>query len=138
MWPTVSTDEIEERWRVLTDSEKTVATTRIADVEAELRSELRLYGLTATPVLGAPGFLTQDAVDDWEALYVSVVANVVKQSLLNPDGWLEETVQLDDFTRTRRRDKATSSGLVYVSVDDVAKLLPRVRPSRGAFSIRTS
>lgn len=139
MWPHVDAGEVEDRYRPLTDAEKTVADTRIDDVEAELHSELRLYGITGTPVVGSPGYPTPEAVEEWSTLYISVVARIVKDSLRgDPEGWIEESVQLDDYTRTRRRDKAAATGLVYVTADDVARLLPRVRPTRRAFSIRTT
>lgn len=136
-WPTVSSSDVESLWRPLKPSETTVATTRIALVEAELRKELRLHGITGTPVVGDVGMDSAEAVEEWETLYTGVVAEVVRQSLLNPEGWLEERESIDDFERTRRRDAATSTGVAYLTDADVEKLLPRdPRPKRGAFSIR--
>lgn len=130
-WPTVTFTDVENRWRPLTEAEKTVATTRIAEVEAELRRELRLYGIT-----GSPTDLPADEIAEWNLLYVGVVADVIRNSLINPEGWLEVREELDDFARTRRRDSAVSSGLSYLTDDAIAKLLPRRRPRRGSFTIR--
>lgn len=135
-WPTVSPSGVASLWRPLTAEEQSVAIARIRVVEAELRRELRLHGITGTPSVGDLGFDTQDAVDEWADLYESVVAGVVKQALINPDGWLEVRESIDDFELTRRRDQVTSTGLAFLTEDDVAKLLPLVRPKRGAFSIR--
>lgn len=130
-WPIVSPSDVADRWRPLTTAEESVATTRIADVEAELRRELRLYGIS-----GSPTHLPADEIDEWDRLYVSVVADVVRNSLINPEGWLEEREELDDFARTRRRDSAVSAGVGYLTDDAIAKLLPRRRPRRGSFTIR--
>lgn len=136
-WPTVSPSDVEGLWRPLKPSETTVATTRIKLVEAELRKELRLHGIVGTPVVGDLGIDSADAVEEWETLYTGIVAEVVRQSLLNPEGWLEERESIDDYERSRRRDASTSTGLAYLTEADVEKLLPREpRPKRGAFSIR--
>lgn len=130
-WPTVTADDVESRWRPLTEAERTVATTRITEVEAELRRELRLHG-----IYGSPVDLPQDEIAEWNVLYVGVVADVVRNSLINPEGWLEEREELDDFARTRRRDSAVSAGVGYLTDDAIARLLPRRRRPRGAFTIR--
>lgn len=136
-WPTVTTDDVVNAWRPLKETEETVAESRIKSVEAELRRELRLHGFTGTPDVGWATFETVDEVLEWETLYRSVIADVVAQSLKNPEGWLEESERIDDYTVTRRRDQATSTGLVFLTDADVEKLLPRpVKPHRGAFSIR--
>lgn len=130
-WPTVSKTDIVNRWRPLTPAEETVATTRIAEVEAELKRELRLYG-----IYGSPTDLPADEIAEWNLLYVGVIADVVRNSLINPEGWLEEREELDDFARTRRRDSAVSAGIGFLTDDAIAKLLPRRRPRRGSFTIR--
>lgn len=126
MWPVVSVSEVEDRWRLLSDAEKTVATARIADAEAEVQMKLRNYGITAPP--------EGDAL--WVKAYVRVVAEMVRRYLLNPESWLEETEKLDDYSATRRRDSAVSAGSLYVSDDEIASLLPFGWRRRGAFSIR--
>lgn len=130
-WPTVAPTDVENRWRPLTDAETTIATTRIAEVEAELKRELRLHG-----IFGSPTDLPADEIEDWDLLYVGVVADVVRNSLINPEGWLEEREELDDFARTRRRDSAVSAGVGFLTDSAIEKLLPRRRPRRGSFTIR--
>lgn len=123
-WPTVDPEDIESRWRPLTPAEETVAARRIEDAEAELQRALRLRGLLEPPA------------DDpqWEDIYTAVVVEMVRRFLLNPDGWLQESEAIDDYRRDRRRDSAVSAGLLYVTDDELAKLLPRRR--RRSFSIR--
>ena len=126
-FPTVAAQAIADRWRPLSTAEGTVATARIADAKAELNLQLRLRGVVDT--IG-------DA--EWERLYVATVVEMVRRYLVNPDGWLEESEGSDDYTATKRRDKSMSGGLVYVTDAEVDRLVPRVRPRRGAFSIRPS
>jgi len=130
-WPTVSPSDVAARWRPLTPAEELVATTRIAEVEAELKRELRLYG-----IFGSPTDLPADEIAEWDLLYVGVVADVVRNSLINPEGWLEVREELDDFARTRRRDSAVSSGIGYLTDDAIERLLPRRRRPRDSFTSR--
>lgn len=132
MWPTVQAQDIADRWRPLSAAEKTVATTRIADAEAELRTQLRLRGVSSTPSLELSA-----AVAEWEQTYIATVVEMVRRYLLNTEAWLEVREAIDDFDQTKRRDSAVSAGLIYVSDAELAKLLPAPeRPKRGAFSIR--
>lgn len=125
MWPEVTVEEVESRWRELSDAEKVVAQARITDAEVEVQLALRERGVLAPP--------EGDAL--WEKTYVRVVADMVHRYLLNPEAWLEETEKIDDYGVTKRRDSAVSAGLLYVSDDEIAKLLPRVRRKRGAFTV---
>lgn len=125
-WPTVAVSDITNRWRPLTPEEAAIAPTRLDDAEVELQYQLRLRG-----VLGAP--VPTDAL--WEKIYVRTVADMVRRYLLNPEAWLEETERIDDYGSTKRRDSAVSAGLIYVSDDELSKLLPIEDQPRGAFSI---
>ncbi|MGX9346637.1 hypothetical protein [Microbacterium sp. KNMS] len=129
-WPTVTVADVESRWRELTPEERLVAAKRIADAEAELRMELRLRGVDGTPT-----FATPEELADWTNLYIATVVESVKRVLVNPDGWLEEREEIDDYGRTRRRDQTVSTGLLYFSDDEIDKLVPRRRRKRGSFTI---
>lgn len=123
MWPDVEVSKIEGGWRPLSDAEKIVAGNRIEDAETELQFQLRQAGVLSPP-----------AGDElWAKVYVNTVAEMVRRYLLNPDAWLSESEKIDDYATERRRDSAVSSGLLYVSADELAKLMPRRR--RGAFSV---
>lgn len=129
-WPTVAPSDIEARWRPLTTAETAVATTRIKDVEAELRSQLRLNVITGTPT----GIPTEE-IEDWEQQYVGIVAGAVKTLMQTTEGWSEERVQIDDYSHSWRREAADAVDELLTD-DMIARLLPRIRPRRGAFSIR--
>lgn len=129
MWPIVAPDEIASRWRPLTAEEAASVEQRIADAQAELRSLLRDRGVYAPPPL------TGEALADWQQLYRATIAEAVRRYLVNPDGWLEERDAVDDWDRTRRRDKAMSSGAIWIDPEDVDRLVPRPRARRGAFTI---
>lgn len=126
MWPEVTVEEIVKRWRPLTDAEETVAAARIADAEDEIQIRLREVGVTEPP-----------AGDDlWVSVYKRTVAEAVRRYMLNPEAMLEVTERLDDWSETRRRDSAVSSGLLYITDDEIAGLLPSTRRRRrGAFNI---
>lgn len=124
MWPPVTVADLASRWRELTDDETPVATQRLKDAEAEVQYELQQRGVLTPPT---------DRL--WTTMYVSTVVEMVRRYLVNVEGWLEESEQIDDYRLTRRRDSAVSSGKVYVTLDEIEKLIPRRRPRRGAFSI---
>ena len=129
-WPTVAPSDIVDRWRALTPAEESVATTRIKDVEAELRSRLRLNG-----ILGTPSDIPAEEIEDWDQQYVGIVAGAVKTLMQTTEGWSEERVQIDDFSHSWRREAADAVDELLTD-DVIARLIPRVRPRRGAFSIR--
>mgnify|MGYP000905328307 CR=1 FL=1 len=129
-WPTVGVNDLVDRWKPLTAEQTTVAEKRLADAVAELNTELRNRGLTGTPTFAMP-----DELADWQSLYVSTVVTAVKREMQNPDGFLEEREEIDDYARTRRRDSKTSTGFLYFSDDEVDKLVVR-RRRRGSFTIR--
>lgn len=125
MWPVVTVDELVKRWRPLTEAEETVATARIADAEAEIQIRLREMGVTVPPT---------DEL--WVLVYRRTVAEAVRRYMINPDAWLEETERIDDYGVTKRRDSAVSAGLLYITDDEIAGLLPSTRRRRrGAFNI---
>lgn len=124
MWPPVTVADLTSRWRELTADEQAVVATRLGDAEAEVQYQLQQRGVVEPPTYTL-----------WRKLYVSTVVEMVRRYLVNTEGWLEESEGIDDYRLTRRRDSAVSSGRVYISDDEIAKLVPRKRPRRGAFTI---
>lgn len=133
-WPEVVAQDVADQWRPLTSEEYATATARLPGAEAELRMQLRLRGVD-----GTPSFADSDdpsgRVAEWSALYVTTVVDVLRGYLVNTEGWLEETERIDDYSTTKRRDSAMSSGRMEVTDAQVEKLVPRRRRRRGAFSI---
>ncbi|RCL91798.1 MAG: hypothetical protein DBW62_00650 [Microbacterium sp.] len=124
-WPAVTATDVENGWRPLTDSETTVATQRILEVEAELQLRLEERGMSDPPT-----------EEKWVTLYISIVSDIVRRYMQNTEGWVEETEQIDDFRRTKRRAAGTLPGQIYVSSTDVDRLLTQPRRRRGAFTIQ--
>lgn len=133
-WPEVKVDDVVEQWRALSTEETAVATKRLVSAEAELRSQLRLRGVDGTPSF-ADSEDPSEQVAEWSALYVTTVVDVLRGYLVNTEGWLEETERIDDYSTTKRRDRSMSSGRMFVAEEQVARLVPRRRRRRGAFSI---
>lgn len=131
MWPTVEVKDLTDRWRPLTPEEEVTAPQRLADAQAEINTELRLRGVTGTPT-----FADQDELDEWVTLYKATVVAAVRRYMVNPEGWLEEREEIDDYGRTRRRDSSVSTGNLYFNDTEIDKLVPRRRRKRGSFTIR--
>lgn len=105
---TTDVSEIEARWRPLTDAERDVAQTLLDDAAAILLGRL-------------PTIETRvDAGSLSGALVRRVQVEMVKRVLSNPEGKRQESI--DDYSWTR--DNVVSAGLLYVSADEVASLLP--------------
>lgn len=133
-WPTVQVQDVVDQWRALSTEETAVATKRLPSAEAELRMQLRLRGVDGTPsYAGEPD--AGEQIADWEALYVTTVVDVLRNYLVNTEGWSEETERIDDYAITKRRDRATATGRMFVTDDQVSKLVPRARRRRGAFNV---
>lgn len=123
-WVDVTADDIANRWRPLTPEEETISKALIEDAQDELEDALENIG-----VFGAP--VPQD--ERWERRYVRTVAAVVRRVLSNPEGYLVETIDGYEY----RRDKAVSTGALYVSEAEVDKFRRRGRRTTS-FSIRPS
>ncbi|MFT4281178.1 hypothetical protein [Microbacterium sp.] len=133
-WPGVDVDDVVEQWRALSAEETTVATKRLPSAEAVLRMRLRLRGVEGTPSF-ADAENPQELVNEWSTLYVTTVVDVLRGYLVNTEGWLEETERIDDYSTTKRRDAAMSSGRMDVTDAQVDALIPFRRRRRGAFTI---
>lgn len=103
-----TTADVAARWRSLTADEEIVAGTLLDDAWAVL--------LARRPTLEAD--ITAGTVS--EANAVRILAAMVIRVMKNPDGKRSETI--DDYSYTR--DELVSSGLLYVSADELADLTP--------------
>ena len=130
-WPTVSIDEVVNRIpKTLTSDELRVAEQRILDAADILQYQLRLRGVLEPPT-----------EEPWAAqfirIYTRVIADMVVRHISNHEGWVEQTVAIDDYRETFRRAGDTAPTHLYVDEGEVAQLLPpeRQRRGRGSFSI---
>lgn len=112
-------DDVEARWRPLSEGEQVVATTLLEDVWRRIKRRI-------TDVEDRMG----DA--DYTSDVIEVQANAVMRVLKNPEGKRAE--QIDDYSWTR--DRALSAGLLYVTDDEWA-ILGAEFGTGGAFSIDT-
>lgn len=123
-WVTVAKDDIVNRWKPLTPAQEIIVATRLPDATDLIELALEDRGIREAP-----------ADERWRRLYKATAADMVIRYLQNPDGILSEAVTIDDFREERRRDSTTSAGRVYLSLDELAALIPRRKRRRGAFSI---
>lgn len=119
--PIATYEDVEARWRPLSDSEQAVATVRLADVERMIRRRI--------PTLDA-----RIAADENFGLdVVRVMADAVIRVLLNPDGKRQESI--DDYSWTR--DRSISDGALRITAAEWL-LLGVTVGSRKAFMIDTT
>ena len=110
--------DIEARWRPLSAAEQAVASTLLGDAWQILLSRVSLLSQRL------------DDTEVSEDLVVAVLSAMVIRVLRNPDGKFQESI--DDYSWTR--DSAVSSGLLYVTDEELAMLAPAGATS-SAFSI---
>lgn len=115
-------DDIENRWRPLTDRETIVASTLLDDawMLLKLKDATIDTRLDAVPI----------ELDT--ALVVMVLVEMVKRVLRNPDGIRQESIQ--DYSVTR--DAVVSSGLLSVTDDELDLLASTTTVTSDAFTIR--
>jgi hypothetical protein len=99
-----NTDDVRKRLgRPFTPSpanEEETAAVHLEDVEGKIRGRIR-----EIDAFIQAGTIQLDTV-------VRIEANVVVRKLQNPEGWRSETKQVDDWSRTRTRDRGGDGRLV--------------------------
>ncbi|QJU54339.1 Gp19/Gp15/Gp42 family protein [Herbiconiux sp. KACC 21604] len=122
-WVPVAKKDITDRWRELTAAELSIIDTLILDAQDELEDDIE-----------AAGYLPIDWTDEKKARrYKRTVAAMVKRLLLNPEGFLSETVEGE---YSYRRAEVLASGALAATELELAKFAPHRRPRRGSFTIR--
>lgn len=114
--------DIEDRWRPLTDSEYFVANALLGDAWLLL---LKADPTIATRLDAVPATLDSGLVR-------IVLVEMVKRVLRNPDGISQESIQ--DYSYTR--DRATASGLLVVTDEELDLLASDDTTASDAFTIR--
>jgi hypothetical protein len=121
-WVDVQPSDIESRWRPLTTAEQAIASQLIADASDELEDALLDIGIEGAPV---------PTDERWVRRYKRTVVAIVRRVLSNPEGYLSE--EIDGYIY--RRDKAVSTGTLYVSDSEIDRFRRR---RRGSFTITPS
>jgi len=103
-----TTEDVEARWRPLTDSERPIAEALLQEAEALV-------------AVAAPGVRERAAKSvDVATATRSVLVSMVLRVLKNPDAIRQFAV--DDYSQTR--DQVASSGLLYATPEELAYLRP--------------
>jgi hypothetical protein len=124
-WVPVIEKDITDRWRELTAAEHSIIDTLILDAQDELEDAIELAG-----------YLPIDwTVEKTARRYKRTIAAMVKRLLLNPEGFLSETVEGE---YSYRREEASGAGALDPTDAEVAKFAPNRRRRRGSFTIRLS
>lgn len=122
--PLVNAEDVEERLlnRSFTDDEKLVINHWIGDLLAEIRlSIVDLDELAEDP--------------DYLATLKRVIYSAVKRVLDNPRGLRQMSISIDDYTRSETIDSTASAGVLYLTDQEWAQLVPTL--DVDVFSIRT-
>lgn len=107
-FPLATSQDVVNRWRPLAASEAAAADALLEEAEAIL-------------ALASPGIRARAAASPDAALAArSVIVSMVLRVLRNPDSIRQFTI--DDFTQIR--DQAASSGLLYVTPEELAYVQP--------------
>ena len=120
----VTANDVEERLlnRTFTDDEKLVINHWIGDLLAEIRlSIVDLDKLAEDP--------------DYLATLKRVIYSAVKRVLDNPRGLRQMSISIDDYTRSETIDSTASAGVLYLTDQEWAQLVPTL--DVDVFSIRT-
>lgn len=115
--------DLTDRWRPLTSQETVNGTTFLDDAWRMLRRKFRAQ---------VPDLASQITADqDLNAEVVRVLCTAVLRVMKNPDGKRSESI--DDYTW--QRDQSVSAGLLYISDEELADILPGAIISGRAWSI---
>jgi hypothetical protein len=119
--------DLEAIWRPLSAAETTVAVARIAQASRKIRGDVPLVdGLTVDQRIGL-GFLDVELVKD-------VVVEMVRRVMLMGDYVRQQSVTVDDATKSSTYDVGVSSGVMFIADTEMGTLTGRVVLS-GAFEI---
>lgn len=127
MEPFATPSDVAAIWRPLTGDEDATVYAWIEEASQQVRDLVPLVaGLDVDERILA-GTLSVATVR-------SVVAQMVRRVMINPDGDSSVTEQTGPFSVTRTKSRATSSGALYLSPAELRRLLGR-RTGQTAFMI---
>jgi len=127
MDPFAIPEDLEAIWRPLTAAETVVAVGRIAQASRKVRGDVPLVdGLTIDQRIDQ-GFLEIDLVKD-------VVVEMVRRVMAMGDYVHQQSVTVDDATKSATYDAGVSSGVMFIADTEMGTLTGRIVLS-GAFEI---
>lgn len=116
-----TTEDLEARWRPLSDQETINGETFLEDAWRMLRRRITTL----------EDDIADDTSGDLEAEVIRVECTAVLRVMKNPDAKRQESI--DDYSWTR--DQATSAGLLYFTDDELNDLIVDNTGPSGAFTI---
>lgn len=117
-----TTPDVENAWRILTDDETTAAGEWLAYASAIIRTEI--------PTIDSR-IAAQASPSPLAAVAKGVTVAMVLRRMQNPDGYRSVQESIEDYSTTRTRDSALSSGGIALTDEERLLLLGR----RKAFSV---
>lgn len=118
MPPFADPSDVQAIWRTLTGDEWSLAAAWIDEASQQVRDEVPdVDGFDVDERIVA-GSLSADTVR-------SVVARMVRRVMVNPEGLRARTEQTGPFSVTRTTDSSNSSGEMYITARELARLTSR-------------
>lgn len=126
MNPFAEPSDLAAIWRPLSAEEIPVAIARLDQASRKIRREIPpIDGKTLDERIAA-GLLTPDDVKD-------VAVEMVKRVMALPSYIRQQSVTVDDATKSQTVDSSVSSGVMFIAPEERASLMGR--PTMGAFTI---
>lgn len=137
MEPFAQPSDVAAIWRPLTDAESIVAYGWLEEASQQVRDEVPDVGGLTVDERIADGSLSADTVRN-------VVRRMVLRVLQNPESLRAITEQTGPFAVTKTKDSSVSSGEMFISARDMARLMSKrgatgqtafmINPASPAFS----
>ncbi|ARC55982.1 hypothetical protein AS850_02700 [Frondihabitans sp. 762G35] len=129
MTPFASSDDVAEVWGDLTLAEEAKVDAWIAQASTKLRVKARKRNVDIDHLVETDELAKLTAKD--------AVVNAIKRVLMNPEGYRQKASTTGPFTESGTIDTALSTGLIYISDDDLDGLLPRTSNRIRSFRVRS-
>jgi hypothetical protein len=135
--PFADVQDVQAIWRPLSDDESVLVAAWIIEASQQVRDEVPDVGGLDVDERVA---LAADAAHYLSAATVrSVVARMVRRVLMNPEGARQRSQSVDDYSESVTVDSSLSSGEMFISPREMARLLgSRGGSGGGAFSVDTA
>jgi hypothetical protein len=136
MEPFADIQDVQAIWRSLSDEETVSASAWITEASQQVRDEVPdVGGLDVDERIA----LASDAANYLNPATVrSVVARMVRRVLMNPEGARQRSQSVDDYSESVTVDSSLSSGEMFISPREMARLLGTRSSGGAAFSVDTA
>lgn len=118
MLPFAEYTDVQNIWRTLTDDEVVAVTARIAEASQMVRDEVPLINGFDVDERVTAGSLKPETVRN-------VVVSMVERVVVPGRFVRQESVMVDDASRSRTIDASVSSGEMFISANELRRLMGR-------------